>query len=463
MTKSQTTTAQAIRRNFLFLFILFSIFTGLAVISVVGAQLVHQRKAQSVELLGSLDRSFIDDKPDWNQWRRNSPINTEDTYVKVTDEHSNKRFYSPGAKNFIAKKPEQVSERFHIPFAPAVVYAKGEGLLYYRSSHKKFIHSEIWISLSNVVNTILSVISVVIIVLAICLLLGFVWVSYVTKRLTQPLEELQTTAHEQSQSVKNIEALLPVPNHPKEVHDLTISFNELLQSIIDNNHKEKEFISNASHELRTPIAAIRGHISLVKRRGKDHPELIETSLHYIDDESAKMQSLVNELLQLSRADRGEQKLSYFDLVTVVNETAEEEKVVLSQDIKVETPEKAIVYANSTHIAQILSILLENAGKYSPKNSTIICKISSTNNSTTMSVIDHGVGVSDEDKKHIFDRFYRSDRAHSSDTAGNGLGLSIAQQLASLNNVKLSVTDVSPHGSSFNVLFKSVNDQDQASK
>ncbi|KRK89526.1 sensor histidine kinase [Lentilactobacillus sunkii] len=458
--KKRQTTFQAIRHNFIILFSCFAFLTGTAVVIVVGVNLVHQRQTESVELLRSLNRSFIDDKPDWHQWRRNSSINTQDTYVRVSSQAISQEqsvlFYSKGAKQFLAAKPNEISKIIHLPFFPALIYAKGYGLFYYRSGvrhgDQKNIHSEIWISLNPIIKTLGSVVLVVIIVLILGLILGWFLISLIAKRLTRSLRLLQETAQQQSKSVTNVENLLPVPDSPTEVHELSASFNALLTAIIENNNKEKAFISNASHELRTPIAAIRGHISLVKRRGKEHPEIIDRSLNFIDDESAKMQALVNSLLALSRADKEVVEKSRFDLVGIVNETVEEERVVLKQPIKVIGEPSMMVVANQTNISQILSVLLDNAGKYSPKSADITVLIHQDNGQTTLSVQDTGASIADEDKQHIFDRFYRGDHAHNSQIAGNGLGLSIASQLAKLNNLTITVTDIQPQGVSFNVIF-----------
>jgi signal transduction histidine kinase len=458
--KKNRTTAEAIRHNFIIVFTFFALLTGAAVVTVVGVNLVHQRQTESAELLKSLNRSFIDDKPDWTQWRKNSSINTQNTYVKVTDEAGSasqkQTFYSRGAKQFLALQQTKIFKKLALPFFPALVYTKHYGLFYYRSGERrgqhKNIRSEIWLSLNPVVDTLISAVLAVLLTLLVSLLIGWFVISLVAKRLTRSLEVLETTARKHSQSVVNIESLLPVPDSPSEVRELPISFNELLSAIIENNKKEKAFISNASHELRTPIAAIRGHISLVKRRGKTHPEIVDRSLHFIDDESAKMQSLVNSLLALSRADKGIVEKSPFDLAGIVNETVEEQRVVLSQTIQVLGEKTATVFANQTSISQILSILLDNAGKYSPPDSIITVRIRQTASDTVLSVEDQGAGISAAEKRHIFDRFYRGDHAHNSEIVGNGLGLAIALQLANLNGLQLTVTDVTPHGASFNLIF-----------
>ncbi|KRM47058.1 HAMP domain-containing histidine kinase [Lentilactobacillus parabuchneri] len=461
--KKDRTTYQEIRQSFIILFIFFALFTGAAVVTVVGVHLVHQSESQSIQLLRSLNRSFIDDKPDWNQWRKSSNINTENTYVRVTDQSGANRqsdvFYSKGAHTFLSSNPTPISKSLHLPFFPALTYSKHYGLFYYRSGerrgeHKK-IKSEIWLSLNSIIKTLASVILVVLGTLFVGLILGWFVISLIAKRLTRSLQMLQRTAQSHSQSVVNVESLLPVPNSPVEVRELATSFNDLLSAIIENNKREKAFISNASHELRTPIAAIRGHISLVKRRGKDHPEIIDTSLHFIDDESAKMQALVNSLLALSRADKEVVQKTTFDLVAIVNETVEEQRVLLEQNIEVRGAKTASVNANQTNVLQILSTLFDNAGKYAGDDSTITVQITNTAHDTILSVENNGPSIPDEDKKHIFDRFYRGDHAHNSQITGNGLGLAIAAQLATLNGIQIKVADVVPHGVRFELVFKKI--------
>ncbi|MBZ2201825.1 MAG: HAMP domain-containing sensor histidine kinase [Lentilactobacillus hilgardii] len=449
-----TTTSQEIQHSFRVLFIWFAFLMSLAVVGVVGVQLVHQRQAESIELLGSLKRSIIDDRPDWEQWRKNSTINTQNTYVKVNDRTRNipTKFYSHGTKTFLKAK------QIHLPFFRALTYVDGYGFMYYRSGSKLGIMSQIWLSLNPVVNVLLSVIIVVFSLFLLSLLFGWYFISSTAKRLTQPISQLSQTARDQSKSELEYETLLPVPKTPMEVKQLTTSFNELLTSINHKNQQEKTFISNAAHELRTPIAAIRGHIQLVQRHGRDHPEIVDRSIQFINNESARMQTLVNDLLALSRADRGDVKLDYIDLTSLLNETVEEQRAVLKQTINVNIPTKAVVYANADNVQQILSALLDNAGKYSPADSQITVVLSQHGSQYSLSVQNTGPSIPDNQKDQIFERFYRGDQAHNHQVSGTGLGLSIVKQLAELNHIQITVTDLKPQGSRFNLLFNNPENQ-----
>ncbi|MFT8400384.1 MAG: HAMP domain-containing sensor histidine kinase [Lentilactobacillus diolivorans] len=445
---SVTTTSQEIQHRFRMLFISFALIISLAVVGVVGVQLVHQRQAESIELLSSLKRSIIDDRPDWEQWRKNSTINTQNTYVKVNDRTRNTptKFYSSGTKAFLQAK------QVHMPLFPALTYVDGYGFMYYRSGSKLGIVSQIWLSLTPVVNVLLSVIIVVFFIFILSLVLGWYFISTTARRLTQPLSQLTATARKQSKSELAYETLLPVPSTPLEVKQLTTSFNELLTSINNKNQQEKTFISNAAHELRTPIAAIRGHIQLIQRHGQDHPEIVGRSIQFINDESSRMQTLVNDLLALSRADRGSAKLTYFDLNSALIETVEEQRAVLKQTIHLNVIPQAVVSANPDNVQQILSALLDNAGKYSPADSQITVTLQKQAGKFILSVENTGPSIPDDQKAQIFERFYRGDQAHNHQVTGTGLGLSIVKQLAELNKIKITVANLSPHGTRFNLIF-----------
>lgn len=445
---SVTTTSQEIQHRFRMLFISFALIISLAVVGVVGVQLVHQRQAESIELLSSLKRSIIDDRPDWEQWRKNSTINTQNTYVKVNDRTRNTptKFYSSGTKAFLQAK------QVHMPLFPALTYVDGYGFMYYRSGSKLGIISQIWLSLTPVVNVLLSVIIVVFFIFILSLVLGWYFISTTARRLTQPLSQLTATARKQSKSELAYETLLPVPSTPLEVKQLTTSFNELLTSINNKNQQEKTFISNAAHELRTPIAAIRGHIQLIQRHGQEHPEIVGRSIQFINDESSRMQTLVNDLLALSRADRGSAKLTYFDLNSALIETVEEQRAVLKQTIHLNVIPQAVVSANPDNVQQILSALLDNAGKYSPADSQITVTLQKQAGKFVLSVENTGPSIPDDQKAQIFERFYRGDQAHNHQVTGTGLGLSIVKQLAELNKIKITVTNLSPHGTRFNLIF-----------
>ncbi len=441
------TTARQIRRRVNWLLVLTTLIMGLAVVGTVGYQLVKQSEQSSVTLIKSLKRSIIDDRPDWTYWRRYSSINTENTYVRVYNVHERhpKKYYSPNTANFLNTR------HYQAPIFSAVAYTPNYGLTYYREGAQHGNRLQIWLNLTPITVLLISVILVVLLVMVLVIVVGGAYVRLMARQITRPLAELNGAAQEQAQS-QSVRANLPVPDQPVEVHELASNFNQLLQALNQHAEQEREFTSNAAHELRTPIAAIRSHVQLVERRGTEHPEIIPKSIHFIDEESQRMQRLVNGLLTLSRADRGVLKLEIIDLFPLINETIEEERAVLKQPIHLEGVSSLVVNGNAESLQQVLTALIDNAGKYSPSDQPITIRLSQTATTSSVTIQDFGNGIPDKQKTRIFDRFYRVDSSRNRKIGGTGLGLAIVAQLVRLNHGEIRVIDNVPRGSQFILSF-----------
>ncbi|WP_367295298.1 sensor histidine kinase [Levilactobacillus yonginensis] len=442
------TTAQEIQRRFLTMLVLMTLIMGAAVFSTVGYQLVKQSEHSSQQLIRSLRRSFIDDRPDWNYWQRTSPLDTRNTFVRVYKDHDSKptsTFYSARARRFIQQR------HYPVPIFPALDYTPGYGITYYHSGHREGFYSEIWMSLTPVMTILYSVLLVTVLVAILMIGIGWIYVRRTANKITQPLASLNIAAQGQAR-IKTVKATLPVPIKPQEVSQLAASFNELLTAINQNAEQEREFTSNAAHELRTPIAAIRNHVQLLERRSADHPEIVPRSIHFIGEESLRMQKLVDSLLTLSRADRGTLKLASFDLTAIVHETIEEERAVLQQPLSVKVATGVQVFGNAESVQQILAAIMENAGKYSPADQPITVELTADTERVELTIADLGIGITAENKARIFDRFYRVDSARTREIGGTGLGLAIVAQLVKINRSDIKVMDNHPQGSQFIMTF-----------
>ena len=239
--------------------------------------------------------------------------------------------------------------------------------------------------------------------------------------------------------------MLPVPDKPMEVTDLAKDFNDLLKQLHDRQEQQKLFIMNAAHELRTPIATIRSHAQLIERHGRAHPEIVLKSVNYITEESRQMQQLIEELLQLSRADRLTLDTHLLNLSETVQHLAEKLASAFSQTIEVHVTPNMSVESNESAIEQILDNFVTNAAKYSPADTIIAVNLTRDDDgNAVLAVLDQGAGISAEDKSHVFERFYRSANVRGT-VPGTGLGLAIANQLATINNGRIKLRDNQPHG------------------
>lgn len=248
------------------------------------------------------------------------------------------------------------------------------------------------------------------------------------------------------------------PRSNDEWSDLSIHVNRLLDKIDKYVSSQKQFVEDVSHELRTPVAIVEGHLKLLNRWGKDDPEILEESIEASLQEISRMKDLVQEMLDLSRADNVD--VDYKNEITEVYSTARQvynNFTLIHEDFRFffdsdDVGEDLYIQAYRNHFEQILIILLDNAVKYSTNRKEVHISVSRGVSKVEIAIQDFGEGMSDEDKEKVFGRFYRIDKARSRDKGGNGLGLSIAQQLVSGYKGQIRVESALHHGSIFYVEF-----------
>ncbi|WP_246939467.1 ATP-binding protein [Bacillus pinisoli] len=245
--------------------------------------------------------------------------------------------------------------------------------------------------------------------------------------------------------------------HEDEFKELTKIFNEMLERVEDTLQGQKQFVEDASHELRTPIAVIDGHLSLLNRWGKHDPEVLEESLEVCKTEINRLQKLIVELLDLTRSEAVIEEIDIKPIeITEVIEQLTKSFSVLHPEFEITCHTEVFghqqVQISKHHLEQILLILLDNAVKYSLEDQRINVKVLKEENSIVLEVKDYGIGISHLEKEKIFHRFYRVDKARSRDMGGTGLGLAIAKRLVKKYKGTISVSNKEEVGSSFIVKF-----------
>ena len=230
----------------------------------------------------------------------------------------------------------------------------------------------------------------------------------------------------------------------------------MLDRIERSYNSQKQFVSDASHELRTPISVIRGYTDMLKRWGKDDPEVLEEGIEAISQETEGMKDLVESLLFLARHDKKTlmMEISVFDSSELLWEVQKEETMVHTGfSFEIRDMDKVNIKADRNMMKQVLRILCDNAVKYSAPESTVTLSCNDElNGYCCLSVRDTGQGISPEDLPKIFDRFYRSDEARRKDTGGHGLGLSIARIIVVAHGGKIKVRSKQGIGTVFSVLL-----------
>ena len=284
----------------------------------------------------------------------------------------------------------------------------------------------------------------------IAIVLGYLLSNQMTKPIKK-IQEIISSISEENISTKRIK----VSEKNDEFAIVSEHFNELLDKISFYIEQQKHFVEDVSHELRTPVAIVEGHLKLLNRWGKDDPEVLEESLQASLVELQRMKTLVQEMLDLSRAPQVKEQ--YKDATTNVTEVAKQ----VVHNFRVLYPEFTFTFDDDlkhdlwipiylNHLEQVVIILMDNAVKYSLDRKEIILSLSKGEEHVEIAVQDFGMGMTEEDRRKVFSRFYRVDKARSRERGGNGLGLSIAKELIESYDGEISVTTLLNHGSIFKI-------------
>lgn len=247
-----------------------------------------------------------------------------------------------------------------------------------------------------------------------------------------------------------------VQNQQKELDALTNAINDLLIRMKDAYQSQTRFVSDASHELRTPIAIIQGYANLLDRWGKDDPKTAQEAIDAIKDESQHMKNLIEQLLFLARGDSDTLLLQKeaFDVDQLIQSVVKEARLIDSTHPYAFTPTQPTgMFADKQLIKQVLRILLDNASKYSNADEVIRIKVSHENQDVSIMVQDNGVGMKEETIQHVFDRFYRGDTTKDIKAKGTGLGLSIAKSIVEKHDGKFEINSRYGVGTWITVTFK----------
>lgn len=290
------------------------------------------------------------------------------------------------------------------------------------------------------VLTIASIIIIIPIIIAGNLLARF---------LLQPITSLISTMKENMKYGKWKKIELTNRSHD-ELYEMEKTFNDMIDSLKDNYEMQEIFVSDASHELKTPISIIKSYTQLLERRGKDNPELWKESLDAIGSEADRMQKLVEQLLALAK-NKEVQHSENVNITELMEKTIEVFTGAYDRNIELHENRKPIhILGNQDQLRQVFYILIDNALKYSDHN--VIIAMVPHDNQIAISVKDFGQGIPKEERERIFERFYRMDKARSRNTGGTGLGLAIAKSIIRSHGGTITVDSSPGEGSTFQVML-----------
>jgi signal transduction histidine kinase len=274
------------------------------------------------------------------------------------------------------------------------------------------------------------------------------------RQVLKPIERMTETT--KKITGENLNLRINVNGIQDELRELAETINNMMDRIENSYKSQQDFVSNASHELRTPIAVISGYVNLLYRWGINDQKILVESITAIKNEANNMNELVEKLLFLARNDRKSLNLQreYFELDETLNEVLKETLLIdTKHKFESDIIEKISFFGDRNLIKQALRIFIDNALKYTPEDGRIMIKLFIEDSFIVISIKDSGIGISNEDIKYIFDRFYRTEKSRNKEKGGHGLGLAIAKIIILSHNGKINVRSKEQEGTEFRILFK----------
>lgn len=319
------------------------------------------------------------------------------------------------------------------------------GTLYDITVYREMSHERAILALFIVIFVIVNIASVFISVMG---------ARYISGKMIQPIQNITNTA--KNISIKDLKQRIEEPDTEDEVKELVITLNDMIARLDSSVEKQSRFVSDASHELRTPIAVIQGYINLIDRWGKEDKAVLEEAVTSIKAETEHMSELINQLLFLARAEKSTLKAEFekISLKDVAMEVVKELKISNPDTTVTLNAKKDILINADTHlIQQLMWIFIQNALKYKGhKECKIDIFVGEKEKMPCFSVKDYGVGIKKENLDKIFDRFFREDESRNKEIDGNGLGLSIGMSIAELHKAKINVESTEGEFTEFTVTF-----------
>ena len=289
-----------------------------------------------------------------------------------------------------------------------------------------------------------------------------------SRRILKPINNVIKTA--KSISTDDLSKRIEIPKGEDELQNLTLIINEMLDRLETSFENQKKFVSDASHELRTPLAIIKGYAEIIRKRGTTDIDIFVESIDSIISETDNMRNLIQKLLFLAKGEITKINTKFVDIDA--NEMVHQihsDTVVSNKthNFYLETGENYKIKGDETLLQQAIRALIENATKYSEPNTNIYIKSFIKDRFGRISIRDEGVGISEEDAKRIFDRFYRVDLSRTKATGGTGLGLAIVKRIVEIHNGKIEIDSKMNEGTEISIVLPIggavVNSQEEISK
>jgi heavy metal sensor kinase len=290
--------------------------------------------------------------------------------------------------------------------------------------------------------------------------------AFLARRELLPIADITRTASSISRA-KDLDLRLQMEETGSEISELAATFNEMLDRIQKLFKGQERLVADVSHELRTPLTSIQGNMALLQRMAtrlaaNERPDAdmlgqFTEITGEVSSETGRMSTLINDLLFLAQADSGvlqlrmepvEMDTLLLDVYRQARRMAEHKKGPGALEVRLGEEDQALVWGDRERLYQLVLNLADNAIKYTPSGGVITLGLTTAEAWVQVRVEDTGIGISPEQQEHIFERFYRTDKARSREQGGSGLGLSIVSYLAQAHGGHVTVESTLGQGSTF---------------
>ncbi|WVE34352.1 ATP-binding protein [Priestia megaterium] len=288
-------------------------------------------------------------------------------------------------------------------------------------------------------------------VTAISVLISFLAGRWLSAIIMKPIVSMISTMEdiEQSGTLKRIS----IENETSdEVYKMAATFNRMIGKLEENSNKQRQFISDASHELKTPLTIISSFITILRRHGTQDEKIAKEATEAIFLETNRMKNLTKTLLSLAELEDFEHiEMQPVDLVSLCATLVNQFRQVYDRSIILhKNPQPILIQGDELKLKQVIIIFLDNAIKYS--TDVIEVFLESDQHKAILRIKDYGIGIPEEDQPHVFERFYRVDKARKRDSGGSGLGLAIAKNIVSLHKGEIHIQSKEHVGTEIKVIF-----------
>lgn len=370
-------------------------------------------------------------------------VNEDGTSSPVTTTSASEQLSKLPYKYESEKKSEytQVEQVGYVWVSVPVIWPDGE-----------VVNVQVTESIAETENRLSVLRTVLVAVTIIALIPAIISSRILANRMTRPIQQMTRTMSD-IQSSGQFKRLPLEEGSKDELKTMGQTFNRMMDLLESNFERQERFVSDASHELKTPLTIIESYASLLQRRGKERPEVFDEAVEAILSESVRMREMTEQLLLLAKQpEQWNVQLERVDITRLAMDSTRAFREAYHREVRCVDPGPIWAISDESKLKQLLFILLDNARKYS--EDSIEVRLEAKGQECQIRIVDTGIGMREDELEKVFDRFYRVDpaRTRSLGASGSGLGLSLAKELAGAVGARIELSSTEGEGTEASIIL-----------